>query len=61
MNGVYWRHQKHRELELMTNAKHTYRYMRNTNQQLKFFDNLTKVLCGLAAVCIVALIIVHAF
>ena len=34
--------------------------MRNTNQQLKFFDNLTKVLCGLVAVCIAALIIVHA-
>lgn len=33
--------------------------MRNTNQQLKFFDNFTKVLCGLVAVCIVALIIVH--
>ena len=43
----------------MANAKHTYHYMKNTTQQLKFFDNLTKVLCGLAAVCIVTLIIVH--
>ncbi len=34
--------------------------MKNTNQQLKFFDNLTKVLCGLAAVCFLVLIIVHA-
>ena len=33
--------------------------MKNTNQQLKFFDNFTKVLLGLVAVCIVALIISH--
>jgi len=34
--------------------------MRNTNQQLKFFDNFIKVLLGLVAVCIVALAIYHA-
>ena len=33
--------------------------MRNTNQQLKFFDNFTKALLGLVAVCIVTLVIVH--
>jgi hypothetical protein len=34
--------------------------MRNTSQQLKFFDNFTKVLLGLVAVCFLLLIIAHA-
>lgn len=34
--------------------------MKNTNQQLKFFDNFTKVLLGLVAVCFAVLIFVHA-